>query len=179
MIDHNYAKKDDNGNEKHRNFNLGVLEDIAHRTRLAKLLTFTSSSGRLTTLAEYVERMKDKQESIYYIAGGSKKEVSSSPFIERLLKRGYEVLFLTEPVDEYAISSLPEFEGKKFQNVTTMDQICGNPDKLEDIIANFDTKQSKKKKYVWVGYCGHSGCDFSARSTGYELSINKVRWFFQ
>ncbi len=176
VIDHNYAKKDC---EKQMNFNLGVPEDIAHRTRLAKLLRFTSSSGRLTTLAEYVERMKDKQESIYYIAGGSKKEVSSSPFVERLLKKGYEVLFLIKTVDEYAISSLPEFEGKKFQNVTTMDQICGNPDKPEDIIANFDTKQSKKKKYVWVGYCGHSGCDFSARSTGYELSINKVRWFFQ
>ena len=61
--------------------------------------------------------MKEKQESIYYIAGGSKEEVSSSPFVERLLKKGYEVLFLTEAVDEYAISSLPEFEGKKFQNV--------------------------------------------------------------
>merc|ERR1712110_1403939 len=99
------------------NVKLGVIEDTANRTRLAKLLRFTSSSGNLTSLAEYVERMKDKQESIYYIAGGSKEEVSSSPFVERLLKKGYEVLFLTEAVDEYAISSLPEFEGKKFQNV--------------------------------------------------------------
>ena len=173
MIDHNYAKKDYE-KQKNFNFNLGVPEDIAHRTRLAKLLRFTSSSGRLTTLAEYVERMKDKQESIYYIAGGSKKEASSSPLIERLLKKGYEVLFLIKTMDEYAISSLPEFEGKKFQNVATMDQICGNPDKPEDI-ANFDTKQPKKKKYTWVGYCGHSGCDFSAKSTGYELSIDKVR----
>merc|ERR1712037_89489 len=70
-----------------------------------------------TSLAEYVERMKDKQEAIFYMAGGSKEEVSSSPFVERLLKKGYEVLLLTEAVDEYAISSLPEFEGKKFQNV--------------------------------------------------------------
>merc|ERR1712179_749813 len=99
------------------NVKLGVIEDTANRTRLAKLLRFISSSGNLTSLAEYVERMKDKQESIYYIAGGSKEEVSSSPFVERLLKKGYEVLFLTEAVDEYAISSLPEFEGKKFQNV--------------------------------------------------------------
>jgi len=99
------------------NVKLGVIEDTANRTRLAKLLRFTSSSGNLTSLAEYVERMKDKQEAIYYIAGGSKEEVSSSPFVERLLKKGYEVLLLTEAVDEYAISSLPEFEGKKFQNV--------------------------------------------------------------
>merc|ERR1711981_518074 len=99
------------------NIKLGVIEDTANRTRLAKLLRFTSSSGKITSLAEYVERMKDKQESIYYAAGGSKEEVMNTPFVERLLKKGYEVLFLTEAVDEYAISALPEFEGKKFQNV--------------------------------------------------------------
>merc|ERR1712227_1025036 len=99
------------------NIKLGVIEDTANRTRLAKLLRFTSSNGKLTSLAEYVERMKDKQENIFYVAGGSKEEVEKSPFVERLLKKGYEVLYLTEAVDEYAISSLPEFEGKKFQNV--------------------------------------------------------------
>merc|ERR1711935_545171 len=99
------------------NVKLGVIEDTANRTRLAKLLRFTSSNGKLTSLAEYVERMKDKQESIFYIAGGSKEEVEKSPFVERLIKEGYEVLYLTEAVDEYAISALPEFEGKKFQNV--------------------------------------------------------------
>jgi len=85
--------------------------------RLAKLLRFRSSNGALTSLAEYVERMKDKQEQIFYMAGANMKEVQESPFVERLLKKGYEVLFLVEAVDEYAISALPEFEGKKFQNV--------------------------------------------------------------
>jgi len=99
------------------NIKLGVIEDTANRTRLAKLLRFTSSNGKLVSLAEYVEGMKDKQETIFYIAGGSKEEVENSPFVERLLKKGYEVLYLTEAVDEYAISALPEFEGKKFQNV--------------------------------------------------------------
>jgi len=99
------------------NIKLGVIEDTANRTRLAKLLRFTSSNGKLSSLAEYVERMKDKQETIFYMAGGSKEEVEKSPFVERLLKKGYEVLYLTEAVDEYAISALPEFEGKKFQNV--------------------------------------------------------------
>jgi HSP90 family molecular chaperone len=70
-----------------------------------------SSSGKLTSLQDYVSRMKDKQETIFYMAGSSKDEVEKSPFVERLLKKGYEVLYLTEAVDEYAISALPEFEG--------------------------------------------------------------------
>ncbi|KFM57735.1 Endoplasmin, partial [Stegodyphus mimosarum] len=101
------------------NIKLGVIEDPSNRTRLAKLVRFLSShdTKNYTSLSEYVERMKEKQEHIYYMAGASLDEVEKSPFVERLLKKGYEVLYLTEPVDEYAISALPEFEGKKFQNV--------------------------------------------------------------
>ncbi|KAH3881230.1 endoplasmin-like [Dreissena polymorpha] len=101
------------------NIKLGVIEDHSNRTRLAKMLKFLSSNSdtEQTTLADYIERMKDKQEHIYFIAGTSRSEVEKSPFVERLLKKGYEVLYLTEPVDEYCIQSLPEFEGKKFQNV--------------------------------------------------------------
>merc|ERR1712203_537080 len=95
----------------------GCIEDAANRTRLAKLLRFKSSSGDWTSLSSYVERMKEKQEHIFYMAGANVEEVKSSPFVERLLKKGYEVLYLTEAVDEYAISALPEFESKKFQNV--------------------------------------------------------------
>merc|ERR1712012_117816 len=99
------------------NIKLGIIDDAANRTRLAKLLRFKSSSGEMTSLQGYVERMKDKQENIFYMGGSTLKEVQESPFVERLLKKGYEVLYLTEAVDEYAISALPEFEGKKFQNV--------------------------------------------------------------
>merc|ERR1712228_128331 len=99
------------------NMKLGCIEDAANRTRLAKLLRFLSSAGPLTSLSSYVERMKEKQEHIFYMAGANVEEVKSSPFVERLLTKGYEVLYLTEAVDEYAISALPEFEGKKFQNV--------------------------------------------------------------
>ncbi|NP_999808.1 heat shock protein gp96 precursor [Strongylocentrotus purpuratus] len=77
----------------------------------------SNSETEQTSLQDYLERMKEKQEVIYFVAGTSRKEVESSPFVERLLKKGYEVIFLTEPVDEYCIQSLPEFEGKKFQNV--------------------------------------------------------------
>jgi heat shock protein beta len=101
------------------NIKLGVIEDHSNRTRLAKLLRFKTSNDpeKLTSLADYLERMKDKQEHIYFMAGSSRAEVEQSPFVERLLKKGYEVLYLTEPVDEYCIQNLPEFEGKKFQNV--------------------------------------------------------------
>jgi len=94
------------------------MEDPSNRSRLAKLLRFQTSNGKgVTSLAEYKERMKAKQEHIYYIAGANRAEVEKSPFVERLLSKGYEVLYLVEAVDEYCISALPEFDGKKFQNV--------------------------------------------------------------
>lgn len=115
-------EKDDYDNfwkEYSTSIKLGVIEDHSNRTRLAKLLKFFSSNSdtEQTTLAEYIERMKEKQEHIYFMAGTSRAEVEKSPFVERLLKKGYEVLYLVEPVDEYCIQSLPEFEHKKFQNV--------------------------------------------------------------
>ncbi|XP_033824536.1 endoplasmin [Periophthalmus magnuspinnatus] len=101
------------------NIKLGVIEDHSNRTRLAKLLRFqTSHSDTVqSSLEQYVERMKEKQDKIYFMAGTSRKEAESSPFVERLLKKGYEVIYLTEPVDEYCIQALPEFDGKRFQNV--------------------------------------------------------------
>ncbi|XP_077121760.1 endoplasmin [Ranitomeya variabilis] len=101
------------------NVKLGVIEDHSNRTRLAKLLRFQSSNHKteLTSLEQYVERMKEKRDKIYFMAGTSRQEVESSPFVERLLKKGYEVVFLIEPVDEYCIQALPEFDGKRFQNV--------------------------------------------------------------
>merc|ERR1712083_446380 len=110
----------------------GCIEDAANRTRLAKLLRFLSSAGPLTSLSSYVERMKEKQEHIFYMAGANVEEVKSSPFVERLLKKGYEVLYLTEAVDEYAISALPEFEGKKFQNVAKEGVNIEGDDKRKD-----------------------------------------------
>uniref|UniRef100_A0A2K5JQR5 Histidine kinase/HSP90-like ATPase domain-containing protein n=1 Tax=Colobus angolensis palliatus TaxID=336983 RepID=A0A2K5JQR5_COLAP len=91
---------------------LGVIEDHSNRTRLAKLLRFQFSHHPtdIASLHQYVERMKEKQDKIYLMAGSSRKEAESSPF-------GYEVIYLTEPVDEYCIQALPEFDGKKFQNV--------------------------------------------------------------
>lgn len=125
------------------NIKLGVIEDPANRTRLAKLLMFLSSnSEKMTSLSDYVSRMKPKQEKIFYIAGSTKEEVSKSPFVERLLRKGYEVLFLTEAVDEYAISAIPEFEGKKFQNVAkegfSLTESEGGKERLEQLQKSFE-----------------------------------------
>jgi len=118
------------------NIKLGCIEDQGNRSRLAKLLRFRSSNDKaLTSLEDYVGRMKEKQEHIFYMAGSSMEEVETSPFVERLLKKGYEVLYLTEAVDEYAISSIPEFEGKKFQNVAK-----------EGFSIDGDTKAAKERK---------------------------------
>jgi len=118
------------------NIKLGCIEDQGNRSRLAKLLRFKSSNGgELTSLEDYIGRMKEKQEHIFYMAGSSMEEVTTSPFVERLLKKGYEVLYLTEAVDEYAISAIPEFEGKKFQNVAK-----------EGFSIDGDTKAAKERK---------------------------------
>ncbi|KAH7721870.1 Heat shock protein Hsp90 [Aphelenchoides avenae] len=127
-------KYDEFWKEFSTNIKLGVMEDPSNRTRLAKLLRFFSSNDPQahTTLQAYVERMKDKQEAIYYVAGSSRKEVEASPFVERLLKKGYEVLYLTEPVDEYCIQAMPEFDGKKFQNVAKEGLQLGDGEKAKE-----------------------------------------------
>ena len=84
---------------------LGVIEDHSNRTRLAKLLRFLTShdESNPSSLEEYVERMKEGQEKIFFCAGNGIEDVKNSPFLERLVKKGYEVIYLTEPDDEYTI----------------------------------------------------------------------------
>lgn len=119
------------------------MEDPSNRSRLAKLLRFHSSNGKdLTSLEEYVGRMKAKQDHIYWLAGASRAEVEKSPFVERLLARGYEVLYLVEAVDEYSIAALPEFDGKKFQNVAkegfTLDESEASKSKFNELKKEFE-----------------------------------------
>jgi len=106
-----------------RNLKFGVHEDSTNREKIAELLRYqtTKSGDEFISLREYIERMKEGQESIYYITGENQKAVESSPFIEGLKKRGLEVIFMTDAIDEYAMQQLKEYDGKKFVNVSKGD----------------------------------------------------------
>ncbi|KAF5739340.1 hypothetical protein HS088_TW12G00545 [Tripterygium wilfordii] len=107
-------------NEFGKSIKLGIIEDATNRNRLAKLLRFesTKSDGKLTSLDQYISRMRQGQKDIFYITGTSKEQLEKSPFLERLKKKNYEVIFFTDPVDEYLMQYLMDYEDKKFQNVS-------------------------------------------------------------
>merc|ERR1712025_830519 len=103
-----------------KNLKLGIHEDSTNRKKLAGLLRFfTSASGdEPCSLGDYVSRMKENQKDIYYITGESKEVVGTSSFVERLKKRGLEVVYMTEPIDEYVVQQMKEYDGKNLVSVT-------------------------------------------------------------
>nr|QWV59566.1 heat shock protein 90-2 [Lasioderma serricorne] len=103
-----------------KNLKLGIHEDSQNRAKLADLLRYhTSASGdEACSLKEYVSRMKPNQKHIYYITGESKEQVANSSFVERVKKRGFEVVYMTEPIDEYVVQQLKEYDGKQLVSVT-------------------------------------------------------------
>ncbi|KAG2457559.1 H90A1 protein, partial [Polypterus senegalus] len=99
---------------------LGIHEDSQNRKKLADLLRYyTSASGdEMVSLKDYVSRMKDNQKHIYYITGETKDQVANSAFVERLRKHGLEVIYMIEPIDEYCVQQLKEYDGKNLVSVT-------------------------------------------------------------
>lgn len=114
-----------------KNIKLGLIEDSSNRTKLSKLLRFKTSmsDGKWASLEEYVERMKDWQKNIYFIAGSNVDEVMNSPMLEVLTKKGLEVILFTDPIDEIAIQNLTEFDGYRLQSVTKEGLEFGDEDK--------------------------------------------------
>lgn len=101
-------------------FQLGIHEDSTNRKKISEFLRYHSSQSgdEMTSLKDYVSRMKENQKSIYFITGESKEAVENSAFVERLRKRGYEVLYMIDPIDEYAVQQLKEYDGKTLVSVT-------------------------------------------------------------
>lgn len=103
-----------------KSLKIGVIEDSANRNKLARLLRYKStlSDGHWTSLENYVKRMKSWQKQIYYVSAESQAKAESSLFLEAFKKRGVEVLLFTEPIDEYVVQNLREFNGKSLQDIT-------------------------------------------------------------
>merc|ERR1719277_2425324 len=170
-----------------KNLKLGIHEDSTNRTKVAELLRFhTSKSGdEQISLKEYVDRIKEGQNDIYYITGESITAVSSSPFLENLRKKGLEVLYMVDPVDEYAVQQLKEFDGKKLKSTTKEGLDLEDEDekkKLEELKAEFEplTKLMKEvlgdkvEKVLVSSRMADSPCVLTTSEYGWSANMERI-----
>merc|ERR1712188_91558 len=170
-----------------KNLKLGVHEDSTNRTKIAELLRYNTSKfgDEQISLKEYVDRMKEGQNDIYYITGESIAAVSSSPFLESLRKKGLEVLYMVDPVDEYAVQQLKEFEGKKLKSTTKEGLDIADEDekkKLEELKAEFEplTKLMKEvlgdkvEKVLVSSRMADSPCVLTTPEYGWSANMERI-----
>merc|ERR1712078_95611 len=170
-----------------KNLKLGIHEDSTNRNKIAELMRYnTSKSGdEQISLKEYVDRMKEGQNDIYYITGESIAQVSSSPFLENLRKKGLEVLYMVDPVDEYSVQQLKEFDGKKLKSVTKEGLDIADEDekkKLEELKAEFEplTKLMKEvlgdkvEKVVVSDRMADSPCVLTTSEYGWSANMERI-----
>merc|ERR1711881_758023 len=166
---------------------LGVHEDSTNRTKVAELMRYhTSKSGdEQISLKEYIDRMKEGQNDIYYITGESIAAVSSSPFLESLRKKGLEVLYMVDPVDEYAVQQLKEFDGKKLKCTTKEGLDIEDEDekkKIEELKAEFEplTKLMKEvlgdkvEKVLVSSRMADSPCVLTTSEYGWSANMERI-----
>merc|ERR1711957_851811 len=166
---------------------LGVHEDSTNRTKVAELMRYhTSKSGdEMISLKEYIDRMKEGQNDIYYITGESIAAASSSPFLESLRKKGLEVLYMVDPIDEYVVQQLKEFDGKKLKSTTKEGLDIDDEDekkKLEEMKAEFEplTKLMKevlgdKVEKVLISFrMADSPCVLTTSEYGWSANMERI-----
>merc|ERR1712217_783043 len=166
---------------------LGVHEDSTNRTKVAELLRYqTSKSGdELISLKEYVDRMKEGQNDIFYITGESVAAMSSSPFLENLRKKGLEVLSMVDPIDEYAVQQLKEFDGKKLKSITKEGLDIDDEDekkKIEELKAEFEPLSKlmkevlgdKVEKVVVTSRMADSPCVLTTSEYGWSANMERI-----
>merc|ERR1711953_549184 len=170
-----------------KNIKLGIHEDSTNRVKVAELMRYhTSKSGdEQISLKEYVDRMKEGQNDIYYITGESIAAVSSSPFLESLRKKGFEVIYMTDPIDEYAVQQLKEFDGKKLKSITKEGLDIDDEDekkKIEELKAEFEplTKLMKEvlgdkvEKVVVSSRMADSPCVLTTSEHGWSANMERI-----
>ena len=169
-----------------KNLKLGVYEDSKNREKLASLLRFSTTSNEFTSLDQYLERMKEGQDKIYYLAGENIKSLRNSPYLEQLQKRGYEVLFMTEAIDEYMVQSFKDFKDKKLVDITKEELDFAETDEekkeREELESSFkdlcdfvkETLGEKVSKVSVSNRIVDSSCVLSSSKQGWSANMERI-----